>query len=269
MSVKIMSAVFEAQIPDQVYVDKKGKKTTVKSSTLKLVLLALSDHASDTGESVYPSIEYLRRKTSIGSPNTCVAAIGALESLGILKHVGNRVRGNKEYRITLSVISELHPVQSTITPSVNESSLTINEPSVAISKEEIAYAPRKVVKTYIPEEVDKPTKRKIQKPKSNVKLLEPQTKGERILFGLLQSEIVKLHGPGWKVPKRFPSFACKELFAESEERLNGQLSSAINAGIQKGIRDVGNLVKYVNAVREKDDREHATNADLLAAGYKL
>ena len=104
MSVKIMASVFEAQIPDQVYTDKKGKKKNVKSSTLKLVLLALADHASDTGESVYPSIEYLRNKTSLGSEHTCVAAIGALENLGILKHVGNRTRGNKEYRIAPSAI---------------------------------------------------------------------------------------------------------------------------------------------------------------------
>jgi hypothetical protein len=253
MSVEIMSATFKAQIPDQEYEDKKGKKTTVKSSTLKLVLLALADHASDTGESVYPSIETIRLKTSIGSNSTVIAAIHGLENLGILTEVRKRPRGNIEYRITPSVISGLQPVQSTITPTVNESSLTINEPSVAVSKEETADTPRISVRAYDPDEVEKPQKRKNQKPNSRVNLLEPQTKGERILFGTLQAEIIKLHGPSWKgIPTRFPSFACKELFAECEARLNGGLSSAINAGIQKGIRKVDNLVRYVDAVKPKE-----------------
>ena len=121
MSVKIMASVFEAQIPDQVYTDKKGKKKKVKSSTLKLVLLALADHASDTGESVYPSIKYLQKKTSLRSEHTCVAAIGALENLGILSHVRNRPKGNKEFRIAPSAILELHLVQSSIAPSANPS----------------------------------------------------------------------------------------------------------------------------------------------------
>lgn len=130
MSVKIMSAVFDAQIPDQEYTDKKGKKSTVKSSTLKFILLALADHASDSGESVYPSIKYLKNKTSFCSEHTCVAAIGALEKLGILSHTNTRSKGNKEYRIALNAILELHPVQSSIAPSAMESSLTVIEPSV-------------------------------------------------------------------------------------------------------------------------------------------
>jgi hypothetical protein len=128
MSVKIMSAVFDAQIPDQEYTPSKGKPQTVKSSTLKLILLALSDHASDTGESVYPSIEYLRNKTSIGSNSTVVAAIGALEKLGILTQVGTKSSGTKEYRITASVISNYIHCNPSITATVNESSLNHQEP---------------------------------------------------------------------------------------------------------------------------------------------
>jgi hypothetical protein len=129
--------------------------------------------------------------------------------------------------------------------------------------------PRQPVKCFDPDEVEKPQKRKTPKAKSNVNLLEPKTKGERILFGTLQAEIVKLHGPNWKVPTRFPSFACKELFAECEARLNGGLASAINAGVQKGIREVDNLVKYVNAVQPKGEKDRTTNEDLIAAGYQL
>jgi hypothetical protein len=130
--------------------------------------------------------------------------------------------------------------------------------------------PRQVVKGFNPDEVEQPKKRKIKTPNNRVDLLEPKTKGERILFGTLQAEIIKLHGPNWRgIPKRFPSFACKEAFAECESRLNGELTKAINAGVQKGIREIDNLVKYTHAIAFKEDKEQATSADLIAAGYKL
>jgi hypothetical protein len=166
MSVEIMSATFKAQIPDQEYEDKKGNKTTVKSSTLKLVLLALADHASDTGESVYPSIETIRLKTSIGSNSTVIAAIHGLENLGILTEVRKRPRGNIEYRITPSVISGLQPVKLTVTPTVNESSLTINKPKDSGSGKppEPIIPGNPVVRSYDPDEVETPRKKiKIKK----------------------------------------------------------------------------------------------------------
>jgi hypothetical protein len=262
-----MSAVFESQIPDQEYTDKKGKKTTVKSSTLKFILLALADHASDTGESVYPSIEYLKRKTSMGGVGTCVAAIGALENLGILKHIGNRIKGNKEYRISLSGILGFRPAESTIPPSGIESSLTINEPSInAIPEKALGIAA--VVKTFDPDEIEKPKKIKQPKKTNHIKMLEPQTKGERILFGLLQAEITATRGQGWKVATRFPSKACKDMFDETEEKLNGELQTAIKSGLQKGILSIPNLVAWVHGWMPKE-KEHATNADLRAKGYPV
>ena len=258
MSVKIMSAVFEAQIPDQEYTDKKGKKTTVKSSTLKFILLALADHASDTGESVYPSIEYLKRKTSMGGVGTCVAAIGALENLGILKHIGNRIKGNKEYRISLSGILGFRPAESTIPPSGIKSSLTINEPSdIAVLKEhKTAPIPKNtiegIVKNFDPDEIEKPKKIKPPKKTNHIKMLEPQTKGERILFGLLQAEITATRGPGWKVATRFPSKACKDMFDEVEGKLNGELQTAINSGLRKGILSVDGMVSWVHGWKPKE-----------------
>jgi hypothetical protein len=50
MSIRLMSMVFEA---------------TGVTSTEKLILLALADHANDEGKHIYPSIETLCRKTSL------------------------------------------------------------------------------------------------------------------------------------------------------------------------------------------------------------
>jgi hypothetical protein len=49
MSIRLMSKVFETDLPAHE----------------KFVLLAMADYASDTGESIYPSIETICRKTSI------------------------------------------------------------------------------------------------------------------------------------------------------------------------------------------------------------
>ena len=61
MSVKLMSMVFDADIPD-LGTD-KGKKVT--ASTAAFVLLALADHANDEGDNVYPSITLLQNKTKL------------------------------------------------------------------------------------------------------------------------------------------------------------------------------------------------------------
>jgi hypothetical protein len=144
MSVKLMAMAFEAQIPDQKYVTKGGKEQTIKSSTLKLILLALADHASDSGEAVYPSIDYLQYKTSIKSRSTLTASLGALKKLQIISQVRIRQHGNKEYRISssgLQIFSSspasglpaVQPVDSTSPASGLESSLTTNE-SLSVSE---------------------------------------------------------------------------------------------------------------------------------------
>jgi len=93
MSVKLMSMVFDADIPDTKVGDNK-----VSSSTIKFVLLAMADHANDDGRSVYPSVGKLSKKTALAD-RTVRRAIDALESLGLVKATGESEYGTTEYRI--------------------------------------------------------------------------------------------------------------------------------------------------------------------------
>lgn len=59
-----MSAIFETEMRDLEYPD-KGESRKAKASTVKLVLLALADHANDYGESSYPAYDRLEIKTAL------------------------------------------------------------------------------------------------------------------------------------------------------------------------------------------------------------
>jgi hypothetical protein len=247
---------------------------TIKDQTELLIIMAICDESDAQGRA-RPRIQDICRKARC-SERTAQNGIRSLAKQGKIS-VLIRPGTSSEYQIMDSKIctpaisappQKLPPLGAKIAPHTISSikELSINKGST-ISENEM---PKRVVKSFDPDEVEQSKKRKIQNPNNRVDLLEPQTKGERILFGTLQAEIIKLHGPNWRgIPKRFPSFACKESFAECESRLNGELTKAINAGVQKGIREIDNLVKYTHAIAFKEDKEHATSADLLAAGYKL
>jgi len=77
MSVRLMSLVFEAEIHDLEYT-KDGEPRKTKASTAKLLLLAISDHANDEGESAYPGYTRLEKKT-------CLSRQGISDTLEALK----------------------------------------------------------------------------------------------------------------------------------------------------------------------------------------
>lgn len=80
MSIKLMSAIFETEMRDLEYI-KDGEVRKAKASTVKLVLLALSDHANDYGESSYPGYDHLEIKTALSRQ-------GISDTLDALKHNG-------------------------------------------------------------------------------------------------------------------------------------------------------------------------------------
>lgn len=80
MSVKLMSSVFEAEIPDIEYTY-NGETKVCKASTCKFVLLAIADHANDEGESSYPGLTRLETKT-------CLSRQGVLNAISALSHGG-------------------------------------------------------------------------------------------------------------------------------------------------------------------------------------
>lgn len=64
-------------------------KADIKKSSLKFILVALSDYANEEGEA-YPSIQTLNSKTSLNR-KTIIAGLMQLESLGYLKNTGKKV----------------------------------------------------------------------------------------------------------------------------------------------------------------------------------
>ena len=64
-------------------------KADIKKSSLKFILVALSDYANEEGEA-YPSIQTLNSKTSLNR-KTIIAGLMQLETLGYLKNTGKKV----------------------------------------------------------------------------------------------------------------------------------------------------------------------------------
>ena len=102
MSVRVMSLVFEADIKE---VKINQEKTAVTPPTMKLVLLALADHASDTGESVYPSLETISRKTGL-SIRSIQRATDALEKIKLVKIIGWSKVGTLSYSLNVKELGK-------------------------------------------------------------------------------------------------------------------------------------------------------------------
>jgi DnaD/phage-associated family protein len=69
MSVRIMTAVFEYEMPDLQTDDGR----TVSDSSCKFVLLALADVANDFGEGAYIGVKRICKKTSLSTQTVCNA----------------------------------------------------------------------------------------------------------------------------------------------------------------------------------------------------
>lgn len=90
MSIKLMSAIFEAEFRDLEYI-KDGQTRKTKASTAKLVLLAIADHANDDGEA-YPGYTRLETKTALSRQ-------GLSDTLDALKYNGLLVVDEKPSRL--------------------------------------------------------------------------------------------------------------------------------------------------------------------------
>jgi DNA-binding MarR family transcriptional regulator len=87
MSVRIMSLVFENQ---------------ELSSTEKLIMLALADHANDEGKSIYPSQDRVSRKTGL-SRRTVNRTTKTLVDKGYLRKVGYKEERNNVLELEISI----------------------------------------------------------------------------------------------------------------------------------------------------------------------
>ena len=89
MSIKLMSMVFETNLP----------------TSEKFVLLAMTDYASETGESVYPSVATIVRKTSLSerTVHNCIKVLLDMGFLELVSEGGGRSNTNL-YAINIGVL---------------------------------------------------------------------------------------------------------------------------------------------------------------------
>ena len=100
MSIKLMSAIFETEFTSDFEYEKNGEKKAAKASTVKLVLLAIADHANDDGQA-YPGLTRLELKTAL-SRQGVLDTIEALKFNGMLEIKGiNNARGTNIYQLNL------------------------------------------------------------------------------------------------------------------------------------------------------------------------
>lgn len=107
MSVKVMSSVFDCNMPEL----KTDKGATVSDSSCKFVLLALADHASEDGEGCYPGVRKMCRKTNL-STQTVVNALNALRHNGFTRLEGQSKRKTFNYTILVDRIREFQWLES-------------------------------------------------------------------------------------------------------------------------------------------------------------
>lgn len=108
MSVKLMSAVFEADFPPSE----------------KLLLLAMADFANDEGKSIYPSQETLARKTGL-SDRTVRTLTKKLIAAEVIKTVGKTNAGTYQYEIRPETISTRKPLPPETTSGVDRKPLPV------------------------------------------------------------------------------------------------------------------------------------------------
>jgi hypothetical protein len=100
MSMRLMTLVFYSMFPNVTI----SEGHTVKASTLKFVLLAMTDHASNEGDNMYPSLDTLSFKTNY-ERRTIARAIEALLQLKCKKLVGESDRRTNNYSINQDVLN--------------------------------------------------------------------------------------------------------------------------------------------------------------------
>jgi len=99
MSISLMSAIFETEFRD---LPTGEGDQMAKASSLKIVMLAIADHANDEGESAYPGMKKLVRKTGL-SKQGLINVLTACKYNGLLYVSAEPSRlGTNNYTIELS-----------------------------------------------------------------------------------------------------------------------------------------------------------------------
>lgn len=134
MSVKLVSLIFEADIPDLSYT-KHGQQRCAKASTVTLLLLAYADHANDEGEGAYPGYDRLQRKTKL-SRQGIADTLDAIKQADLMTFTGVSRKGTNTYRINRSALQELvkpldSELETRVKPLDSAESSHLTQPSQA------------------------------------------------------------------------------------------------------------------------------------------
>lgn len=96
MSVTLMSLVFKHRFPGL-----ESGRHKITPHVSKLVMLALSDHANDEGESAYPSITRLAQKTDL-ERRSVFRTLAALKQAGYIRYDGVSKYSTSQYCIVIA-----------------------------------------------------------------------------------------------------------------------------------------------------------------------
>jgi DnaD/phage-associated family protein len=116
MSVRIMTAVFEYEMPDL----KTDDGRTVSDSSCKFVLLALADIANDFGEGAYIGVKRICKKTCLSTQTVC-NALNALRHNKYTKLEGKSKLDTNNYTINIKKLG-FYSIESDDSNEQSESS---------------------------------------------------------------------------------------------------------------------------------------------------
>jgi DnaD/phage-associated family protein len=120
MSVRIMTAVFEHEMPDLQTDDGR----TVSDSSCKFVLLALADIANDWGEGAYIGVKRICKKTCLSTQTVC-NALNALRHNGYTFLEGKSKLDTNNYTINVQKLG-FYSIESDDSNHQSESTTNLN-----------------------------------------------------------------------------------------------------------------------------------------------
>jgi hypothetical protein len=103
MSAIITGRVFWTKFSSLSYNDAKKKKVTIKETTAKIVLLAISDSSDDFGENSWQSFETIAQKTSL-ERRSVIRVVRALIENDYIKVAGLTPYGTNNFSINLNLL---------------------------------------------------------------------------------------------------------------------------------------------------------------------
>ena len=227
MSIKLMSAIFETEFPD--YLVCGDCKT--KASTAKLVLLAIADHANDSGESAYPGLTRLEKKTGLSRQ-------GIVDTLKVLKFNGLLLVDEEPSRLktnNYTVVTSAYPCLQNYYDEGSQATLLVNP-------------------------LDQPSQATLPEVVKSLDLNHSLITNKPLSKDSLKKEITSRAGLDWQVLAGVPSEEIESLnktFAATKERTDEYERVMNYPPLSWGSKDLEPLAKFLAKQSFEDIRRFA------------